>query len=198
MQLKRAALYARVSTSEQSVELQLEQLECYRAARGWRPAGVFTDTASGAVRGRPGLERLMQAAKQRQCDVVLVWRFDRFARSVSHLVTALDEFRALGVDFVSYQEQIDTGTPLGQALFTMAAAMAQLERDIIRERVVAGLRRAQERGKPVGRPKQPFDIERALKLKSERFSVRAIADRLKVSPMKVSRALALYQNPPQK
>ena len=112
---------------------------------------------------------------------LLVWRFDRFARSTRHLILALDEFRHLGIDFISYQENIDTSSPLGSAIFTIISAVAQLERDIIAERVRAGLRRAQANGKRLGRPKVRVDLERFKALHSAGFSTRQIAPELGVS-----------------
>ena len=122
--------------------------------RGWDIFKEYVDEGiSGTKDNRPALNDLMNAAKKRRFDVVLVWRFDRFARSTKHLVNALYEFRNLGIDFISYQENIDTSSPLGEAIFTIISAMAKLERDIIAERVRGGLRRAQANGKRLGRPK---------------------------------------------
>ena len=112
---------------------------------------------SGTKDSRPALNELMNDAKQRRFDMVLVWRFDRFARSTKHLILALEEFKNLGIDFVSFQENIDTSSPLGSAIFTIISAVAQLERDIIAERVKAGLRRARENGKKLGRPAAKID-----------------------------------------
>ena len=149
----RVALYARVSTSDQTTESQLLDLRRYIRDRGWQPFNEYTDDGiSGTKDSRPALNQLMDDACKRRFDVVLVWRFDRFARSTKHLILALEEFRNLGIDFVSYQENIDTSSPLGGAIFTIISAVAQLERDIIAERVKAGLRRARERGKRLGRP----------------------------------------------
>ncbi len=135
------SLSARVSTHDQEPVVQLGALRAHAAQRGWQVAEEFVDRgSSGAKERRPALERLMEAAWAGQCQIVLVWRFDRFARSVKRLVTALDTCRALGVAFVSLQEQLDTATPIGQAMFTIIGAIAQLERDIIRERVKAGSR----------------------------------------------------------
>jgi DNA invertase Pin-like site-specific DNA recombinase len=123
----------------------------------------------------------MSDAKRRRFDVVLVWKFDRFARSVKHLVTSLYEFRALGINFVSLTEGIDTSTPLGEAMFSIIGAMAQLERDLIRERVTAGMRRAKEKGKALGRPKKEIDLAEAIRLKADGFTVREVAQTLGVS-----------------
>ncbi len=138
----RVALYARVSTTDQSTDSQLLDLRRYVSERGWNSFKEYVDEGiSGTKDSRPALNVLMNDAKKRRFDVVLVWRFDRFARSTKHLILALEEFRNLGIDFVSYQENIDTSSPLGSAIFTIISAVAQLERDIIAERVKAGLRR---------------------------------------------------------
>ncbi len=150
----RVALYARVSTTDQSTDSQLLDLRRYVRERGWNSFKEYVDEGiSGTKDSRPALNELMNDAKKRRFDVVLVWRFDRFARSTKHLILALEEFKNLGVDFISYQENIDTSSPLGSAIFTIISAVAQLERDIIAERVKAGLRRARENGKKLGRPR---------------------------------------------
>jgi DNA invertase Pin-like site-specific DNA recombinase len=131
----------------------------------------------------------MNDAKKRRFDVVLVWRFDRFARSTKHLILALEEFRNLGIDFVSYQENIDTSSPLGSAIFTIISAVAQLERDIIAERVKAGLRRAKENGKKLGRPKSLADPEIVHKLHAGGYSHRKIGRELGISHTSVGRIL---------
>ena len=150
----RIALYARVSTTDQSTESQLLDLRRYVSDRGWQTFREYCDNGiSGTKDSRPALNELMDDARKRRFDAVLVWRFDRFARSTRHLINALEEFKNLKIDFVSYQENIDTSSPLGGAIFTILGAVAQLERDIIAERVKAGLRRAVEEGKQLGRPK---------------------------------------------
>ncbi len=147
----RVAIYARVSTTDQSTDSQLLDLRRYVSERGWHLHREYTDNGvSGTKDSRPALNELMDDARKRKFAVVLVWRFDRFARSTRHLINALDEFRNLGVDFVSYQENIDTSSPLGSAIFTIISAVAQLERDIIVERVKMGLRRARANGKRAG------------------------------------------------
>jgi DNA invertase Pin-like site-specific DNA recombinase len=177
----RIAIYARVSTKDQSCELQLRDLRTYCAARGFEAAREYVDEGqSGAKDSRPELNKLMDDARKRQFDAIVVWRFDRFARSTKHLLLALEEFRSLGIQFISYQENIDTSSPLGQALFTIVSAVAQLERDLIRERVSAGIRNARANGKKLGRPKSSLDRERILKLKAEGLSLRQIAARLGV------------------
>src|ERR1039458_6913682 len=144
----RGAIYARVSTKDQSCEMQLRDLRSYCASRGFSHVCEYLDIGeSGTKDSRPELNRLMDHARKRQIDAVLVWRFDTFARSTKHLLLALEEFRSKGIQFISYQENMDTGSPLGQALFTIVAAVAQLERDLIRERVNAGIRHARACGK---------------------------------------------------
>lgn len=181
----RAALYARVSTinHNQDPELQMRELRQYAQARGWTVVGEFVDTGiSGSVESRPQLNRLMDAARKRLFDIVACWRFDRFARSTKHLLLALDEFRSLGIQFVSYSENIDTTSPLGQAVFTIVAAVATLERDLIRERVRAGLRNAQAKGKRLGRPPVVVDARKVAALREQGMSWRAVARSLD-SPM---------------
>ena len=184
--MKRVALYARVSTADQTVENQLIDLRRYAREREWKIAGEFADSGvSGAKTSRPELDRMMDAARKRKFDTVLVWRFDRFARSVKHLVVALEEFKGLGIDFVSYQENIDTSSALGQAIFTIVAAMAALERNIIVERVHAGLRRARQQGKRIGRPQASIDAERVLRLRADGQSLRQIAREFGTSQTKI-------------
>src|SRR5579859_3433117 len=174
-------IYARVSTKDQSCELQLRDLRTYCAARGFEPAREYIDVGqSGAKESRPELNKLMEDARKRKFDVIVVWRFDRFARSTKHLLLALEEFRSLGIQFISYQENIDTSSPLGQALFTIVSAVAQLERDLIRERVSAGIRNARAKGTRFGRPLRAVDRDRILKMRGEGQSLRQIAENLGV------------------
>jgi len=177
----RIGIYARVSTKDQSCEMQIRDLRSYCAARGLELVREYIDVGqSGAKDSRPELNRLMDDARKRQFDAIVVWRFDRFARSTKHLLLALEEFRSLGIQFISYQENIDTSSPLGQALFTIVSAVAQLERDLIRERVSAGIRNARENGKRLGRPKSTVERERILELKAQGLSLRQIAAKLGV------------------
>jgi DNA invertase Pin-like site-specific DNA recombinase len=155
----RAALYLRVSTADQKPDLQYDGLRSYAARAGLDVIQEFCDVAiSGRREGRPRLSALMTAARNHQIDCVLVWKFDRFARSTRHLLTALEEFDHLGVRFVSVQDQIDTESPMGRAMFTIIGAMAELESSLISERVTAGMRAAQARGKHLGRPPIPNHI----------------------------------------
>ena len=172
----RIGIYARVSTKDQSCELQVRDLRSYCVARGFDLVREYVDVGqSGAKDSRPELNLLMDDARKRQFDAIVVWRFDRFARSTKHLLTALEEFRSLGIQFISYQENIDTSSALGQALFTIVSAVAQLERDLIRERVNAGIRNARANGKKLGRPKSSVDRQRILELKASGNSLRQIA-----------------------
>jgi DNA invertase Pin-like site-specific DNA recombinase len=174
---QRAVLYARVSTVDrgQDPELQLAELRHVAALRGWSVVAELTDHASGAARDRPGLAQLQALVEARKVDVVAVWRFDRFARSTSHLIEALEAFRQAGVDFVSMREQIDTSTPMGKAMFTITAAVAELERDLIRERVRAGVAKAQASGTHCGRPAREVDLRGAETLLAGGMSIRQVA-----------------------
>jgi len=186
----RVALYARVSTTDQSTDSQLLDLRRYTRERGWTIFKEYVDEGvSGTKDSRPALNQLMNDARKRRFSMVLVWRFDRFARSTRHLINALEEFKNLGVDFVSFQENIDTSSPLGSAIFTIISAVAQLERDIIAERVKAGLRRAKENGKTLGRPKALVDQKQILKLRQQGMSLRAIATDIGVSRTTIKKSL---------
>jgi DNA invertase Pin-like site-specific DNA recombinase len=185
------ALYARISTSNhgQDVGLQLGDLREYVRARGWHIAGEYVDQGiSGSVESRPELNRLMADARKRRFDVVACWRFDRFARSTKHLLLALEEFRSLGIQFLSYQENIDTTSPLGQAVFTIVAAVATLERDLIRDRVRAGLRNARAKGKQLGRPRVAVNDAQIVSLRASGASWRTIASKLGFGEGTVRRA----------
>lgn len=150
---KRAALYLRVSTDSQQTDMQESELRAYAKARGWIVQKVFADRGvSGAKDSRPALQELMATCRQRKVHAVLVWKFDRFGRSLRHLVTALEEFKRLGIDFVSATEGIDTSVPSGELVFQIFGAIAQFERALISERVKAGLAEARRNGKHVGRP----------------------------------------------
>lgn len=190
--MKRIALYARVSTKNngQDPETQLFALREYAESRGLQVVGEYVDVGiSGSKDRRPQLEHLMKAARRRQIDAVVVARFDRFARSVRHLVMALDEFAGLGVDFISLSEAVDTSTPMGRMVFTVIGAVAELERSLIRERVMMGLNRAKARGKKLGRPSVSVDLEEAVRLRAEGLTYQEIGERLGVSRTTVSEIL---------
>ena len=169
----RAAIYARVSTSNngQDPTMQTREMEEFCERRGWELAGSYVDNGiSGSKESRPELDRLMADAHRRRFDTVIVWKFDRFARSVSHLLRALETFKALGIDFVSLSEQVDTSTPTGKMVFTVLGAVAELERSLIAERVRAGIRNARAKGKTLGRPRVAVDASRIAALRGQGHS----------------------------
>lgn len=173
---KKIAIYARVSTLGQTTDMQLNGLREFAAHRGWVIVREFVDVGiSGSKDRRPQLDELMKDARRRRVSAVVVWKFDRFARSVRHLVTALDEFRELGIDFVSMNDAIDTSTPTGRFTFAIIAAVAEFEREIIRTRVKSGLDAARRRGRRIGRPKVRVDLDRALALRGDGLSFAAVA-----------------------
>lgn len=185
----RVALYARVSTDDQSCDMQLRELREYAAQAKLEIVHEYVDQGvSGATVKRPALDAMMSDARKRKFSGVLVWRFDRFARSTKHLVDALTEFRRLDIRFMSYNENIDTSSPIGEAIFTIIGAVAQLERDIIRERVRAGLKNAKAKGRQLGRPKLTDDDE-IRSLRDSGLSIRQIAQQVQVSPRAVQRSL---------
>src|SRR6266481_7891362 len=159
--MKRVAIYARVSTTDQTCENQLRDLREYCRARSWTDVREFTDTGSGSKERRPGLDKMLSEIRAGKVSHCVTAAFDRVSRSTKHLIEMLELFRHLGVEFISLREQIDTGSPLGQAVFTIIAAIAQLERSLIVERVRAGLRRARAEGKRLGRPSVGLDGDRA-------------------------------------
>ena len=178
---KRVALYARVSTLDkgQDPETQLRALREYAARRGLVPVGEYIDYASGTRDDRPQYQALLSAARKRQIDVVLVWRYDRFARSTQALVHALHEFHTLGVDFISYQENIDTTTPQGELILTVMASLAQFERALISERVKAGMARAKAQGKRISRAPLAEELQAQIAtLYVEGFSIHQISKQL--------------------
>jgi len=182
--MKHAVLYARVSTRNngQEPETQLLPFREYAQNRGLTIVEEYIDHGvSGAKDRRPKLDALMAAARKGQFDTVIVWKFDRFARSVRHLVQALEEFQSLGIHFISLTEAIDTSTPMGRMVFTVLGAVAELERSLICERVTSGLVRARKQGKQLGRPKIIVDREQVRKLQKDGLSVRSIAAKLQVS-----------------
>jgi DNA invertase Pin-like site-specific DNA recombinase len=179
----RVAIYARVSTSngQQSPEMQLRELVDYCQRRGWELTGEYVDAGiSGTKEKRPELDRLMSDAHRRRFDCVVVWKFDRFARSVSHLLRALETFKAQGIEFVSFSEQMDTSTPAGKMVFTVLGAVAELERSLIVERVKAGLRNARAKGKRLGRPKKILDTKRIAAQRAKGIGWKRIAAEMRV------------------
>jgi len=170
--------------------MQISALREYIERRGWQVAEEYIDEGvSGSRERRPALDRLAADARRRAFDAVVVFRFDRFARSVSHLARALDEFRALGIEFVSLHEAVDTSTPMGRAMFHIAGAFAELEREIIRERVKAGLANAKRRGRKVGRPRTLVNVQEVFERASQGLSGREIAKAARISEATVRRIL---------
>jgi len=204
---RRACLYIRVSTAskskhgsalafDQEPAVQEQPLRELVAQRGWKLHQIYSDRASGSKETRPGLDALMADARRGAFDVVVVWRFDRFARSVKQLVLALEEFRSLGIDFVSHQEALDTSSAMGRAMFTIISTMAELERSAILERVKAGLEYARSNGtksgRPIGRPRVIFRRDQVEKLRRQGTSWREIARQLGAKATTVRR---MYQTP---
>jgi DNA invertase Pin-like site-specific DNA recombinase len=189
----KAAIYARVSTANngQDPTMQTRELREYCERRGWTVAGEYVDIGiSGTKEKRPELDRLLGEAHRRRFDAVVVWRFDRFARSVSHLLRALETFKSLGIEFVSLSEQVDTSTPTGKMVFTVLGAVAELERSLIVERVRAGLRNAKAKGKRIGRPTSNVDASQIARLRASNVSWREIGRKLGVSARTARRAVS--------
>ena len=191
----KAAIYARVSTTNgQDPTMQTRELKEYCDRRGWKIAGEYVDTGNSAAREkRPELDRMMADAHRRRFDAVVVWKFDRFARSVSHLLRALETFKALGIEFVSLSEQMDTSTPTGKMVFTVLGAVAELERSLIAERVRAGLRNARAKGKRLGRPRKAVDRSKIATLRSQGCGWKKIASKLGVGVGTVIRAAQIVR-----
>ncbi len=184
---KRAALYTRISTADQHPETQLLDLRQMAAQRGYEIVGEYTDTLSGAKQKRPGLDQLLADARRGRFDVVLVWAFDRVARSVKHFLEVLDELNHLQVEFVSFRENIDTGGPLGRAMIVIIGAIAELERNLIIERVKAGMRRAKLEGRRIGRARLDLDRPAVVRDRLSGMSLTQVAEKYRVSRAMVCR-----------
>jgi DNA invertase Pin-like site-specific DNA recombinase len=187
--MRRTALYMRVSTLDQHPETQLYDLRGLAAQRGFEIVEEYTDRISGAKARRPGLDQMMKDARQRRFDVVLVWASDRIARSVRHFLEVLDELNHLGIEFVSFRENIDTGGPLGRAIIVIIGAIAELERNLIIERVRAGMRRAKLEGRHIGRAPLNFDHAAVLRDRDHGMSLTEIATAHHISRATVSRVI---------
>ncbi len=187
--MKRAALYMRVSTVDQHPESQLHDLRALAAQRGFQIVHEYSDKISGTKAKRPGLNDLLYDARRGQFDVVMVWAFDRMARSVRHFLELIDELNRLNIEFVSFRENIDTGGPLGRALIIIIGAIAELERNLIIERVRAGMRRARLEGRHIGR--RPLDIDTAavLRHRAHGQSLTQLAKTFNASRATISRIL---------
>jgi len=181
----KAAIYARVSTADQHNAIQIRELTEYVERRGWELAGTYQDTMSGAKANRPGLDKLMADARQRRFDAVLVWKLDRFGRSLVHCVSGIQELSSLGIRFIATSQGLDTdeSNPASKLLLHILAAVAQFERELIRERTLAGIRVAQANGKQVGRPKRVFRRDELVRLREEGQSWRSIAAKLGIPVM---------------
>jgi DNA invertase Pin-like site-specific DNA recombinase len=194
-----AAIYARVSTNNghQNPEMQLRELREFCQRRGWEIAGEYTDNGvSGAREHRPQLDRLLADCRKRLVDAVVVYRYDRFARSLRQLVNALEEFRALGIGFVSLHEGVDTSTPNGRLVFGIFASIAEFERELIRDRVRSGLALAKSRGRRLGRPRVVVDASKVARLRAQGESWAAISQGLGIGKGTAQRAaLTLPKNP---
>jgi len=187
--MKRAVLYARVSTIDQNLDTQLLDLRRLAKQREFEVVREYTDKISGAKAKRPALDQMLAAAHRREFDVVMVWAADRLARSVRHFLEVLDTLNHLGIEFVSFRENLDTGGPLGRAVVVIVSAVAELERNLIIERVRAGLRRARLEGQRLGR--KPIEIDRfgLLRDRARGLSLAQLAKRYKISRTSVARVL---------
>src|SRR6516164_5775925 len=173
----RAAVYARVSTRAQDADMQMRELREYAQRRGWQIAHEYVDRGvCGAKEQRPALDKLWSDCRKRLIDAVIVYRYDRFARSLRQLVNALCEFDSLGIQFVSLHEGVDTSTPNGRLVFGIFASIAEFERELIRDRVRSGIAQARAKGRRLGRPRTELDLCRLLALRAAGCSWRTIAD----------------------
>jgi DNA invertase Pin-like site-specific DNA recombinase len=184
------AIYCRVSTDGQSVDLQVNELREYAAKRDWHVIGEYLDIGvSGVKESRPALNRLMADARQRKFDILLVWKIDRFGRSLKHLVNSLAELESVGVAFVSLRDSLDLSSPAGRLMAQLLGAISEFERSLITERVRAGIRNARNKGRRLGRPPLEVDSGRIARLKASGASLRAISEQLGISVGSVHRAL---------
>jgi DNA invertase Pin-like site-specific DNA recombinase len=194
--MKRAGLYLRVSTVDQHPETQLNDLRQMAGQRGYEIVQEYTDKISGTKAKRPGLDQMMTDARRGRFDVVLVWASDRIARSVKHFLDVLDELNRIGVEYVSFRENIDTGGPLGRALVVIIGAIAELERSLIVERVRAGMRRARLEGQHIGRTPLVLDRAAIQRDRCQGQSIRQIAQGHRVSTATIQRVLKDQPPPP--
>ncbi len=188
--MKRAALYLRVSTVDQNLATQLYDLRTMAQQRGFEIVHEYTDKISGAKAKRPGLDELLHDARRHRFDVLLVWAFDRIARSTRHFLEVLDELNHLQIEFVSFREQVDTGGPLGRAMVTIIGAIAELERQLIIERVRAGMRRARLEGRQIGRRPLELDEQAIRRDRAQGRSLGEIAKTYRISKTTVHRVLS--------
>ena len=196
-ELKNIGLYARVSTSGQNADMQLRELREYCARRGYQNVSEYVDQGvSGSKERRPALDKLLSDCRKRLVDAVIVYRYDRFARSLRQLVNSLEEFRSLGIDFISLCEGVDTSTPNGRLVFGIFASIAEFERELIRDRVRSGLASAKAKGKRLGRPKASVEPDKIAQLRASGASWSVICNELGVSKGTAQRAFySLPKNP---
>ena len=187
--MKRVVIYARVSSADQSVATQLCDLRPMAAARGYQIVGEYTDTISGTKAKRPGLDQLMADARRGRFDILMVWSFDRVARSVKHFLEVLDELNHLNIALVSFRENIDTSGPLGRAMIVIVAAISELERSLIVERVRAGMRRAKLEGRQIGRARLDIDREQVVTDRRSGMSLTQVAKKHCISRASVCRLM---------
>jgi DNA invertase Pin-like site-specific DNA recombinase len=179
---KKVALYTRVSTDDQKTDMQLMDLKEYVQRRGYEVYNLYEDIISGATKERKALDQLMADAKHRKFDIVLVWKFDRFARSLKMLVDSLALFQELGIDFISYKENIDTTTSMGRLIFHINSAYAEFEREIIKDRVIAGIKAKREKTGIWGRKVLADELQEKIKeMITAGTSIRNTAKALKLS-----------------
>ena len=177
----RVAIYARVSTDDQTNQTQINELKRYCEMKGWSDLTTFQDEGvSGTKTSRPEFDKMIEAAQNKEFDVIAVWRFDRASRSTRHLLELLDSFQKWGVDFVSLKEQIDTSSAAGKLMFTMISAFAQFERDVISDRTKAAMKRLKSEGKQIGRERS-IDYDRFIELKAEGYRPPEIAQKMGIS-----------------
>lgn len=196
MSNKTVAIYARVSTDKQKVDMQLRELKAFIKRSGWKPYQEYIDYGySGANTRRPAFVQMMNEAKKRKFDVLLVWKLDRLSRSLKDLINTLDELGHLDIDFISYDNNLDTSTPTGKLVFQIIGAVAEFEKDIIRERVMAGLANARSKGKRLGRPPVSNQLlEKAKELQQQGLSMRKIEKHLGLGEGTIRKRLKQSRN----
>jgi len=195
----RTAIYARVSTSDQNNAIQVRELTEYVERRGWQLVGTYQDQMSGGKTSRPGLDRLIADARQRRFDAVLVWKLDRFGRSLVHCVSGIQELASLGIRFIATSQGLDTdeSNPASKLLMYILAAVAQFERELIHERVSAGMKSARKHGtktgKPIGRPRRIFDRSEVVRLRETGLSIEKVASKTGLGVGTIVRVLQTYE-----
>jgi putative DNA-invertase from lambdoid prophage Rac len=196
----KTAIYARVSTTDQINAIQIRELKEYVERRGWELTSVHQDQMSGAKASRPGLDQLMADARRRKFDVVVVWKLDRFGRSLVHCVSGIQELASLGIRFIATSQGLDTdeSNPASKLLMHILAAVAQFERELIRERVSAGMKAARKHGtktgNPIGRPRRIFNREEVVRLRETGLSIEKIAHEMSIGVGTVVRVLQVFEN----